>query len=69
MRIKPSRAIRAPQEEDHTVFEFAKHLQWSGPQQPGDWQLVIRKFRDNHEEYWWASEFNFDQWDQIKSVG
>jgi hypothetical protein len=59
LAIKPSRAIRAPESENHTPKEFAFDLSWAGPAQPGDWQLVIRKFRDGHEEYWWATEFNF----------
>jgi hypothetical protein len=59
LAIKPSRAIRAPEEENHTPSEFALDLHWAGPAQPGDWQLVIRQFRDGHEEYWWATEFDF----------
>jgi len=27
---------------------------WAGPQSPGGWTAVVRRFRDGHRETWWA---------------
>jgi SRSO17 transposase len=27
---------------------------WEGERHPGDWVKVVRHFRDDHEEAWWA---------------
>ena len=29
---------------------------WEGERHPGDWVKVMRRFRDGHEEVWWALE-------------
>jgi hypothetical protein len=29
---------------------------WESLRHPGDWMKVIRRFRDGHEEAWWALE-------------
>jgi len=37
------------------VWEVAQAAPWTA-QAPGDWQAVTRRFRDAHEETWWALE-------------
>lgn len=54
--LKPSHAIWAPVEADHSPEEAVQGLRWAGPDDPGDWTKVVRQFRDGHEETWWAAE-------------
>ncbi len=35
--------------------ELAQGAAWQ-PDDPGDWQSITRRFRDGHEETWWALE-------------
>ena len=35
---------------------------WGGPDAPGDWTRVVRRFRDGHEEVWWAAEATLGPW-------
>ncbi|MEU7864261.1 hypothetical protein [Nonomuraea sp. NPDC049141] len=37
-------------------------LAWDGPQAPGDWAAVQRRFRDGHVETWWAAEASLGFW-------
>jgi hypothetical protein len=37
-------------------------LRWEGPAAPGDWTRVVRRFRDGHEEVWWAAEATLGPW-------
>ena len=32
---------------------------WQGPDAPGDWTRIERRFRDGHTELWWAAELSF----------
>ena len=57
--LKPSKGIWAPAEAAHTPQEAASELRWDGPEAPGDWTKVVRRFRDGHEEIWWAAELTF----------
>lgn len=50
--LKPSHAVWAPAETDHSPQEAVEGLRWDGPEEPGDWTKVIRHFRDGHEETW-----------------
>jgi DDE superfamily endonuclease len=59
LALKPSGGIWAPAEAAHTPEEAARELAWSGPEAPGDWTPVVRRFRDGHEETWWAAEPTF----------
>jgi SRSO17 transposase len=54
--LKPSRGTWAPEEEPHTPKEAAQELAFNGPDDPGEWVAVLRRFRDGHTETWWAAE-------------
>jgi hypothetical protein len=54
--LKPSHATWAAEEEPHTPKEAAQELTWNGPDDPGEWVPVVRRFRDGHTETWWAAE-------------
>jgi SRSO17 transposase len=56
LAVKPRKGAWAPADEVHTPQEAARQLAWSGPQQPGDWTPIIRRFRDGHTETWWAAD-------------
>jgi SRSO17 transposase len=56
LAVKPRKGVWAPEEETHTPVEAAGQLAWSGPEQPGDWAPVTRRFRDGHTETWWAAD-------------
>jgi DDE superfamily endonuclease len=56
LAVKPRKGIWAPAEETHTPQEAARQLAWGGPEQPGDWTPVVRRFRDGHAETWWAAD-------------
>jgi hypothetical protein len=57
--LKPSSAIWAPADAVHTPEEAARELRWGGPDEPGDWTPVVRRFRDGHAETWWAAELRY----------
>jgi hypothetical protein len=54
--LKPSSGIWAPADAVHTPEEAARELRWGGHDDPGDWTPVVRRFRDGHEETWWAAD-------------
>ena len=54
--LKPSSGVLAPADALHTPTEAAHALRWDGPDTPGDWTRVTRRFRDGHEEAWWAAD-------------
>jgi SRSO17 transposase len=56
LAVKPRKGMWAPAEELHTPQEAARQLAWAGPQEPGDWTQVTRRFRDGHTETWWAAD-------------
>jgi SRSO17 transposase len=56
LALRPSTGTWAPAEAAHTPSEAAEDLSWDGPEAPGEWQPVVRHFRDGHEETWWAAE-------------
>lgn len=66
--LKPSHGIWAPAEAAHTPKEAAADLAWDGPEQPGDWTKVVRRFRDGHEEVWWAADLCFGPYGPDKPV-
>ena len=57
--LKPSSGIWAPADAVHTPEEAAQELKWGGPDEPGDWTPVVRRFRDGHEETWWAADLRY----------
>lgn len=54
--VKPSKGVWAPEEDPHTPEEAARRLHWHGPEEPGEWTAVTRRFRDGHTQRWWAAE-------------
>jgi SRSO17 transposase len=54
--LKPNKGRWAPEEEPHTPQEAAQQVRWEGPDAPGEWNPVLRRFRDGHTETWWAAE-------------
>ena len=59
LALKPSSGILAPADAVHTPEEAARELRWNGPDDPGDWSPVVRRFRDGHEEVWWAADLRY----------
>jgi SRSO17 transposase len=57
--LKPSSGIWAPADAVHTPEEGARALRWGGPDDPGDWTPVVRRFRDGHQETWWAADLRY----------
>jgi DDE superfamily endonuclease len=56
LAVKPRKGRWAPADQLHTPQEAARQLAWGGPQQPGDWTPLTRRFRDGHTETWWAAD-------------
>jgi SRSO17 transposase len=56
LSLKPHKGRWAEAEAAHTPEEAAQRLQWNGPEDPGEWRAIIRRFRDGREERWWAAE-------------
>jgi DDE superfamily endonuclease len=56
LAVKPRKGVWAPADELHTPQEAARQLAWGGPQEPGDWTPITRRFRDGHTETWWAAD-------------
>jgi hypothetical protein len=62
LALKPQKGSWAPAEAVHSPVEAAQALRWGGPDAPGDWTRVVRRFRDGHEEVWWAAEPTLGRW-------
>src|SRR5437762_9591607 len=45
LAVKPSKGTWAPIEAVHTPEEAARALPWGGPEEPGDWTRVVRRYR------------------------
>jgi SRSO17 transposase len=56
LAVKARKGAWAPADELHTPQEAARQLAWGGPQEPGDWTPITRRFRDGHSETWWAAD-------------
>jgi len=57
LSLRPHKKGRwAEVEAAHTPEEAAQRLGWSSPEDPGEWRAIIRRFRDGHEDRWWAAE-------------
>ncbi len=58
MALKPSHAWWHKIGEIGSPWEaaLAASETWEGERRPGDWVKVMRRFRDGHEEVWWALE-------------
>jgi SRSO17 transposase len=62
LALKPQKGMWAPADAAHTPVEAAQALRWDGPDAPGDWTRVVRRFRDGHQEVWWAAEATLGPW-------
>lgn len=62
LSLRPSRGSWGPAEAAHTPQEAAQEVAWDGPEQPGGWTRVERRFRDGHQETWWAAELRLAGW-------
>jgi hypothetical protein len=57
LSLRPHKGRWAEQEEAaHTPEEAAQRMRWDGPEDPGDWEAIVRTFKDGHTEKWWAVE-------------
>lgn len=54
--LKPSHTWWAPVAAMGAVWEVAAAGGWVRPDQPGAWQPIVRQYRDDHTETWWALE-------------
>lgn len=59
LAIKPASGTWAPIEAVHSPAEAVQQLQWGGPEDPGAWTPIKRRFRDGHTETWWAVELAY----------
>jgi DDE superfamily endonuclease len=62
LSLRPSRGSWGPADAAHTPHEAAQELAWDSPEQPGAWTRVSRRFRDGHEEVWWAADLTLGGW-------
>jgi hypothetical protein len=62
MALKPSRGSWQYQAEAYTPKDAARAVVWGGPQDPGNWTAVTRRFRDGHTETWWATDASLGWW-------
>ena len=62
LALKPQKGLWGPAEAAHTPVEAAQALRWGGPDAQGDWTRTVRRFRDGHEEVWWAAEPRLGPW-------
>ncbi|MGJ6970148.1 IS701 family transposase, partial [Streptosporangium sp. G11] len=56
LALKPHQGSWAPADAAHTPIDAARELEWGGPQAPGAWTEVVRRFRDGHTSVWWAAD-------------
>jgi hypothetical protein len=70
LALKPSSGILAPADAVRTPEEAARELRWDGPDDHGDWAPVVRRFRDGHEETWWAADLRYGPYgpDKVRRV-
>jgi hypothetical protein len=66
--LKPSRGTWAPAEDPHTPKEAAPAVPWNGPEDPGEWVAVERRFRDGHRETGGAAELTLGGYGPDKST-
>lgn len=56
LSLRPHKGRWAEEEAAHTPEEAAQRMRWNGPKDPGDWEPIVRTFKDGHTEEWWAVE-------------
>ncbi|MGV9945750.1 IS701 family transposase [Rhodococcus aetherivorans] len=60
--MRPHRGTWAYGPGAYTPVDAARALHFGGPDAPGDWQPVVRTFRDGHTETWWAADATLGWW-------
>ena len=56
LSLRPHKGRWSEEEAAHTPEEAAQRMRWDGPEHPGDWEPIVRTFKDGHTEKWWAVE-------------
>jgi hypothetical protein len=56
LSLRPHKGRWAEEEAAHTPEEAAQRMRWDGPEDSGDWEPIVRTFKDDHQERWWAVE-------------
>jgi SRSO17 transposase len=62
MALKPSRGSWQYGADAYTPRHAARAIEWGGPDDPGGWTPVRRRFRDGHTETWWAADASLGWW-------
>ena len=62
MALKPSRGSWQYGAEAYTPKDAARAVPWGGPDDPGCWHPVVRRFRDGRTETWWATDARLGWW-------
>ncbi|MDQ7911088.1 transposase [Phytohabitans sp. ZYX-F-186] len=62
MALKPHRGTWQYGTQAHTPKDAAKAVPYNGPDDPGRWHPVQRRFRDGHTETWWATDAQLGWW-------
>ena len=60
--VRPRRGTWAREPAAHTPREAAARLTWHGPEAPGDWTAVERRFRDGRTATWWTADLTLGGW-------
>jgi len=68
LALKASHAIWAPVDAVHSPQEALEEVRWNGPEDPGDWTKIVRRFRDGHDETWWGVELSFGPYGSDKAM-
>ncbi|MFI6883735.1 phosphotransferase [Streptosporangium canum] len=56
-RLGPETGVlEMPADAAHMLIDAARELEWGGPQAPGAWTEVVRRFRDGHTSGGWAAD-------------
>ena len=62
MALKPHRGTWQYGAEAYTPKDAAAAVPYNGPDDPGGWQPVRRRFRDGRTETWWATDAQLGWW-------
>jgi SRSO17 transposase len=62
LALKPRKGTWAPADRAHSPVEAASELGWRGPNRPGRWRRVTRRFRGGHTQTWWAADAQLGGW-------
>jgi SRSO17 transposase len=60
--VRPRRGTWAYGDQARTPRDAARVLAWGGPDDPGEWRPIQRRFRDGHVALWWAAEARLGWW-------